>query len=310
MRDTLIDIEDAVSDAVEAILSALFKKVLARAVASWPGDDAPLEDQQDVLARLNVDSVAEGVPRVQARIRAGAREAMAHGRSVALTDLSVAGVKASKAPPVAKLPPSILKRIDVLTVVARTKLTKTKVLLKYSTELSDVLEALSVTKQAIDVSTAVARTVTNQASNYAITTVSHEIDSLVSVWRSERDACVHCLAYQGQIDDGEGYPGGLTFGKKALSQDKVAHPPLHPNCRCTQSLVHRDVAGPLATALKREAKRSILRGWSRPSESEGVRIDAAKRLVNKGSTLPKSVREYAERAVKQGRFARGRTPPT
>ena len=46
-----------------------------------------------------------------------------------------------------------------------------------------------------------------------------------------------------------------------------------------------------------------------PSEGNSVRIDAARRLLNEGTNLPKSVKQYAEKSVKRGEFSRGRKPP-
>ncbi len=128
---------------------------------------------------------------------------------------------------------------------------------------------------------------------------------LATVWVAETNACVHCLAYSGRIAKaGKDFPGGLTYGAKSYYPDPLPHPPLHPNCRCTVEPL-RSVE--YATALRREADRSVLRGFSLESESMGVRIDAAKRLVASGVDAPKTVIQYAERAVKRGKFGtRGR----
>jgi len=78
------------------------------------------------------------------------------------------------------------------------------------------------------------------------------------------------------------------------------------NCRC-RCVPYYGHAGPpgsltLPEALKREAQRSILKGWSLPSESERVRVAAAERLLARGSNLPKTVQQVARDAVKRGRF--------
>lgn len=309
----LLGIEQDTESDVEAVFQPILNRLFGLGVALWPGDDATLAEQQDILERLNVDELVTAVPRARQAIKRGASVALSHGLDVALEEAHAAGarVKPDALPPATRhISTAIHARVDALEAVMRSKVMKTKILLRHATTQSDVLESLAVAQQGVNVAKQVARHSTNEASNDALTTVSHHVDSVVSVWRAERDACVHCLAYQGQIDDGKGYPAGLTFADKPLSHDKVAKPPLHPNCRCTQSLVHKDVVVPLAKSLKREAKRSVLRGWSRPSESESVRLAAAKRLVQNGNTLPKSVNEYAKAAIKRGEFARGRTPPT
>lgn len=307
-------IEDATADAVTEILGPIIRTLIATAVALWPGDDATREAQQRALKRLNTRVLQPPMAQVRARIKSGAREALTAGLSVALEEAEEAGVDVPDVddlpPRVTHLSPILHARVDALEAVMRSKLLKTDVLIKHSMTMTDVLESLAVAKQGLNVAVMVARTTTNEASNEAITAVAREVDDLVSVWRSERDACLHCLAYQGQIDTGDGYPEGRTFGKTALDTGPVSGPPLHPNCRCTQSLVHKDAASPLAKALEREAKRSVLRGWSLESESEKSRLDAAKRLVDRGTTLPKSVQEYARRSVKSGGFGRGRRPPT
>ncbi|MGH3992316.1 MAG: hypothetical protein ACRDSN_07590 [Pseudonocardiaceae bacterium] len=130
------------------------------------------------------------------------------------------------------------------------------------------------------------------------------------VWIAERDACVHCLAYAGVTTIGAVFPTGLTFGDRPLiPPGPLVGPPLHPHCRCAlQVLGPSDTA--VTAALKREAKRSVLRGFSLESESQAARLRAAARLLANGSGLPKSVEEYAGRAVRSGEFPRGREVPT
>jgi hypothetical protein len=308
----LLGIEQDTESDVESVFQPILNRLFGFGVAFWPGDDATLDEQQEALERLNVDELVEAVPRARRAIKRGATRALSHGLDVALAEAEIAGadVTPDALPPATRhVSADIHARVDALEVVMRSKVAKTKILLRHATTQSDVLESLAVANQGVNYAKQVARQSTNEASNDALTTVSHTVDVVVSVWRAERDACVHCLAYQGEIDNGKGYPAGLTFGDKPLDNKKVPKPPLHPNCRCTQSLVHKEVVNPLAKSLKREAKRSVLRGWSRPSESEKVRLEAAKRLVQSGNTLPKSVNAYAEAAIKRGEFARGRTPP-
>ena len=136
---------------------------------------------------------------------------------------------------------------------------------------------------------------------------------LPTVWISETTACVNCLAYSGQVvSPGDSFPDGLTFGASPLKTPTLKHPPLHPHCRCT---IEPLLDPSFAEALRREAERSVLRGFSLESESMRVRVDAADRLLKRGVTAPKSVIAYSERSVKAGKFAtRDRphdpTPPT
>jgi hypothetical protein len=130
--------------------------------------------------------------------------------------------------------------------------------------------------------------------------------------------CVHCLAYAGEvIHMHDSFPVGLTYGKKPLvpwpEPQWLSGPPLHPNCRCRLSvwLGHAEGApGPtLPEVLKREAQRSVLKGWRMESEPESVRLAAADRLLARGVNAPKSVKNYARTAIKRGRFP-SRTVPS
>lgn len=144
----------------------------------------------------------------------------------------------------------------------------------------------------------------NYAGNDGSTKVA-DVARVPTVWIAERNACVHCLAYSGQVaEPGKDFPGGLTYGKKSYHPDPLPHPPLHPHCRCTVEPLN---SPEFAAALKREANRSVLRGYSLSSESMGVRIDAAQRLLDSGVVAPKSVIAYAKAAIKRGKFdSRGR----
>ena len=150
------------------------------------------------------------------------------------------------------------------------------------------------------------------------------------LWVAEPDACVVCLALSGTLSDpmaGVGFDEEATFGKPGSAPDvwppgtPLMSPPRHVNCRCVlelwqgpalapggladTSLYNRpDVAATvdLPAALRREAKRSIVYGWSVPSESNAIRLDAANRLLAKGAGLPKTVEARGRAAVKASKF--------
>lgn len=142
----------------------------------------------------------------------------------------------------------------------------------------------------------------------------------VLIWVAERDACVRCLAYQGEhVFPQAKFEGGLTFGPRWPSV--IGRPPLlgpgwfdgegsHPNCRCELRLIRlRDIAGP-ADALKREARRSVAKGWARPTEGSNVRVVAAERLLAGAANLPTSVvTETRRRLKKPGSFRRAVPSP-
>jgi hypothetical protein len=156
------------------------------------------------------------------------------------------------------------------------------------------------------------------------------------LWVAERDACVVCLALSGSLCDpgvGEGFDETATFGKPGSAPDiwpygmPLMSPPRHPHCRCHPELwfgPSTPMFGPqdnavynnpliaagvdLPAALRREAKRSVLRGWSMPSESLNQRINAADRLLAAGAGMPRTVEERAAKAVKNRKFSERSLP--
>jgi hypothetical protein len=158
----------------------------------------------------------------------------------------------------------------------------------------------------------------NRAVSNAIRDVAADLDALV-VWVAERDACLHCLAYAGEIvGPDEWFPGGLTFYRdpddnpKPVNNDPVWSPPLHPNCRCGLELwagydVERwgsDAAGLVGVpqVLKREAQRSVLRGLG-GFNSEPARLRAADGLLQQaGLLLGSSVLRRAREDIDAGGF--------
>ncbi|MEU7240316.1 hypothetical protein [Streptomyces sparsogenes] len=135
------------------------------------------------------------------------------------------------------------------------------------------------------------------------------------LWVAERDACVRCAAYAGLVADvGDDFPGGLSWDPQQRGQgDPLPAPPLHPHCRC-RVVAWRDEWAepgvlPFPEALRREARRSIARGFSLPTESNAARIRAARELLRRGANLPRSVEAYAATAVAAGRFT-SRSVPT
>lgn len=159
-----------------------------------------------------------------------------------------------------------------------------------------------------------ARWAANRAINAGIAEVARDFGELL-VWVPERNACLHCLAYAGQVvTPGQSFPSNLTFAGKPLRRNgSLPYPPLHPNCRCAV----RRYNGPppsadpssndLASALAREARRSVARGWS-DFASLSERQRAAGRLLQRGAGLAPTVVARAERDVARGKFSTRHIP--
>jgi hypothetical protein len=119
---------------------------------------------------------------------------------------------------------------------------------------------------------------------------------------------LECLAYSGDTVEGEeSFAGGKSFNPNSAGFDTTENPPLHPHCRCYTTPWSNDWdTGEAGTsypeALKREAQRSVLKGWSLAGESNKARMGATKALLGKGTNLPKSVRAQAARAVARGAY--------
>lgn len=194
--------------------------------------------------------------------------------------------------------------------------------------ISHLLKAAEKIEQAqstLEVQAAVAeaqRSVTsvNTGTTYLTNHVANDAARQVAVrfgekllWIAERDACVVCLALAGQLADpneGEGFDEFATFGPYEPPSVwpfgmPLMRPPRHPHCRCQVCVWLGSAPGQpdLPERLRHEAARSVLKGWSLPSESNRVRLEAASRLLASGGRgLPRSVQEEAALAIARGRF--------
>jgi hypothetical protein len=225
----------------------------------------------------------------------GTADAIDALREHALTDAQRARLLATRPPE------TLLATAQRLTTTMADDIAKAKLLANAG---ADITAAVS---PALAAGNRLANTATwavNSAGNTSVRQVA-DIAELPTVWVAETDACVHCLAYSGRVcHPGAQFPGGLTYGAKSYYPESLETPPLHGRCRCRLEVL-RDTS--YADSLRREADRSVLRGFSLPSESMGVRIAAAQRLIGKGVDAPKSVLAFSRRAIKAGKFpTRGR----
>jgi hypothetical protein len=219
-------------------------------------------------------------------------------------------------PGVPTVPEPASRLVDAVARAARdtaqARIDKAAQLLAESTSPADVENALTAANGAPAHLSMGAEWLLNYAANGAARAAAIRNGARL-LWIAERDACVVCAALSGHVAnvlDGEGFDEDATFGPHRPAEpwphgQGLTGPPRHPNCRC-QCVVYFGAAvgqPDLPAALRREAKRSILRGFSLPSEPQRTRIVAADRLLASGSgDMPKSVRAYAAHAVQRGRF--------
>jgi hypothetical protein len=179
---------------------------------------------------------------------------------------------------------------------------------------NQVIDVMAKANQAATTAERAAAWSTTAAGDLGVQRVAESIsgrldDGVERLWVAERNACVHCLGMAGQVSVDGAFDGDITFGDVPL--DVWPAPPLlgaprHPNCRCRTTLWLGSLPGyhgpDLPAVLRREAERSILSGWRTESEREHVRLAAARRVLRRGSTLPKSVRRRAAAAIARGAF--------
>ena len=137
------------------------------------------------------------------------------------------------------------------------------------------------------------------------TIASAEDAGIGLVWVAERDACGSCLSMAGSVRDEDGLFFPVTvYPPRPIPwmRDGVAAVPLHAHCRCH---LRPDTAG-LATGLRREAARSVARGWS-AYDSLPARLAALDVVIRRGG-LPKTVLARAADDRARGRFGRGTLP--
>jgi hypothetical protein len=171
-------------------------------------------------------------------------------------------------------------------------------------------QAEKIVNRAREELKAVASSEVNQTAARASEVTARSMGARGVVWVAERNACVNCIALSGQVTRfGESFDGSLTWGDKPLAWVGFnGKPPRHPHCRCR--LVPWDGGQETPDALKREAERSIARGWSLPTESNAARLRALDRLLRQpGTRLPPSVVRRARAALIAGNFPQGRNFP-
>lgn len=254
------------------------------------------------MGEPNVSAIvlAMSVPSIDAQARAAVLDAFGIGAADALAIVTAAGVEGiaqSGRPSKGAL--ALVKGLDK---EGRKAMAQAVKLVRAGADADTVLAPLF--GQANRIRRRISEAVT-MSGNEGSTAVA-DAAGMATVWVAETNACVRCLKYSGMVaGPGKKFPGGLTYGKPRYAVNgPVKAPPIHPHCRCT---VEPLVEPSYAEALRREADRSVLRGFSLASESMSTRVQAADKLLKQGVDAPKTVIKYAEVAVRRGKFnTRGR----
>jgi hypothetical protein len=291
--DELLEIESALETKATKGFKKTYASLLKQLETLWPGDDASPEDKAKVLKRLNIRAMLYNVTDSIEALEQGAVESYEWGLSQGFRGALTMGVTLKDSFKRA-LTASQQASINKVKEIANEQTKRATVAIRSATTIDGARAGLVMAGQTATKVGALARYTANHSANRAIADVVSRSEKLIGVWVAERDACVRCLERQGETSTGK---------------DESFNEPEHPNCRCTRLVLDIDVSEPVIAGLVREAQRSILRGFSLPSESNKVRIAAAKKLLDQGVNLPKSVKEYARKAVKRGEFPSGRNFP-
>lgn len=291
-------------------LLAIEQAVVARSVGKWRQDvDSVKKAILILIAEADSKNLEELIPQIQLLLDSldvpvgmgqealdGVLEAHAFGQEVVANAVDGEQPKIAVSKNSREAVGSL--RIDALAALQEAKDNLSKGLIGKGAQ--SILTAVAPVLQNPAKAEAAVTWAINNASNSAVSKLSLKMGETMT-WISERNGCVHCLSYSGQTSTKTGFPKDLTFGAKPLNVQggTLPHPPLHPHCRCT---VEPGITEEYAAALKRESVRSILKGFKMDSESEKVRIDAAKRLLDQDPVAPASVKKYANKAIKKGKF--------
>lgn len=244
-------------------------------------------------------------------------------RAVDLAEVFTLGA-ATPFVPVAPRPPRVDPAVRAAVVSAErnalVQIRRAGAALRLATNPMDVQTALRTADLAVQSVATGAEFAINTAANAVPVRLATRLGQKL-VWVAESDACVVCLALSGDVIDpneGEAFDEFATFDTRPAPPVwppgmPLLRPPRHPHCRCMVQVWDGSVVGGFYSwpaRLKHEALRSVLKGWSLPSESNAARLRAAERILSDGRAgeMPKSVQAEGEHAIARGKF-RSRTVP-
>ncbi len=186
-------------------------------------------DLPEALRGQMVEAIAQILSEV--RIAVGPLLRRIAGRGIRL-GIDQAGVHMPAEGVRATVPPDMLETIGKVDGKARADLQSaiTTARLSGVKNLRDVQRVVAQATKAANRVESNTRWVANRAVAQGTGRVA-EAHRMPRLWVAERDACLACLAYSGQVAlPGEPFPEGLTFADRSYVRGVVDDPPLHPNC--------------------------------------------------------------------------------
>lgn len=285
---TIRDLEDAVADAVTNGWAQAVNDVRSSILSLWSarGETLTAQEVSAILSRLVLPGPVNAVELLLPAVFYG--------------DSAITGATTPM------LDDAAVEALDGVETKAPEGIAETRNRLKAASldTLPDLLTTIQPLSTSVSEMRATASWATNTAANSATEAAAQQMGTGV-IWVPERDACVRCTSYAGQTSiNGGSFGPSQAFGD---SLPTLPFPPLHPHCRCQlQEWNPNDAMTPLV--LRREAVRSILRGYSLPSESVAARLRAARTALDRGYKAPVSVKSYARRAVERGKFNTRKVP--
>lgn len=302
-----VDIEPAVDDVVERAVRLAWRQE-ADALADL---DVPMPDRAGVLAAVLDDPLLKHAGRKTARNLAANVDlaAKAVAETPLRTDVQVRAAVARAVAPVATV------ERDVRTLTNRAINTATTEIVK-----AVVPATARLTVEVAPTEEGRAELVPGEPPNTPLqppakpTPPPAASPDLRVVWIAERQACLTCKALSGQVADpstGLWFDEFATFSPRGAPpvwppDQPLMGPPRHPHCRCRLRVIAASNTM-LPAALQREAQRAVLRGWS-DHDSRRSRLNAADRLLIRGTNLPKTVKARAAGDVAAGKFSTRHRP--
>jgi len=298
------------------------QQILALYISLAGGLDQPLPGH---LRRSFADAASAIIARVAVTGRdelwALVKQALATGaRNAAVSEAVAAALAAGPGRP--EVEDWVQSLVDTTTSRARAILTAAQALphILQPADQRTVMTIVARANQALTTLERDTRWAVNAGYNQGVREATDDA-GVARVWVAEFDACLHCLAYSGEVaGPGRPFPRDLTYyvgpdgNLKPLRHPPgllIWGPPLHPNCRCSTEPYLGSQGYPVAPweseetsvaqALKREAARSVLRGEA-GVDSQPALVRAASGLLSRGTSLPVTVQRRARKAIKAGRF--------